>query len=242
MFKYVLIISTFFSLNAVANNQCSDQAKHLKATYSVTSAGESSDKSTSELVLWRNNNSVAHQYPAINITQTWTLVRNKFIKPVRYFDAHERAIEYQPGERIHGHTERDFSYRYQLISNDLLEKMTLLSTSENGCYSAQVFTLNTPSATMSLTWLPELLLIKKFEVNKNNVTQQWQLQNVSFNADTDAFFSIRDTYQSTDYADIGDDHTDPFLTKMVTQGFIEPAASGIYDHHGTPLKGSTHSH
>ena len=242
MFKYVLIMSLFFSLNAIANNQCSEQAKHLKATYSVTSAGENRDKSTSTLILWRNNTSVAHQYPQVNITQAWTLVRDKWIKPVRYFDAHQRAIEYQPGERIHGQTERDFSYRYQLIKNDLLNRMHLQSTSGEGCDTLQVLTLNEGNVTMTLAWFPERLLIKQFKVVERNMMREWQLQNVDFNLNTQEFFAIRDAYQSTDYADIGDDHTDPFLTKMVTQGFIEPAASGFYNQHGHALSGASHSH
>ena len=73
------------------------------------------------------------------------------------------------------------------------------------------------------------------------MVREWTLQDVNYNADTNTFFAKRESYQSTDYADIGDDHTDPFLTKMVNQGFIEAGASGYYDQHGQAI-GSSHTH
>ena len=71
--------------------------------------------------------------------------------------------------------------------------------------------------------------------------RSWTLTNADYEADVSNFFAKRVDYQATDYADIGDDHTDPFLTKMVTQGFIEAGASGFYDQHGRALKGE-HNH
>ena len=67
----------------------------------------------------------------------------------------------------------------------------------------------------------------------------WQQQSLSHEqADINAFFASRYGYQTTDYADIGDDHTDPFLTNMVHQGFIEAGASGFYNASGEALEGS----
>jgi hypothetical protein len=40
------------------------------------------------------------------------------------------------------------------------------------------------------------------------------------------------TYQTTDYADIGEDHTNKFITKMVTSVHIGGLASGIYNDEG----------
>ena len=40
--------------------------------------------------------------------------------------------------------------------------------------------------------------------------------------------NVLPAYQTTDFADIGDDHTDPFLTDMVHQGFIEHGSDGVY--------------
>jgi len=246
MLKFLLIgfsaLTLSYNASALAQEQCSSEAHNLSASYTITTARKQGPETTSAFVLWRHNNTVAHQYPSAGITQAWTLVHDKYIKPVRYFDNHERAIEYQPGESIHGHVERDYSYRYQLISDTMLAKMTRQSVSGTGCDKVEVLTLKDDKLTMTLTWLPALTLIKDFTVTEANVTRHWNLASVDTAIDTAAFFNHRDSFQSTDYADIGDDHTDPFLTKMVTQGFIESGASGFYDQHGNALDGAGHAH
>ena len=220
---------------------CEKNDANLHAAYETSIKSPSKDPKTTSLHLWRNANNVAHEYPVTNITESWTLVRERFIKPTRYFDAHERAIEYQPGETIHGKKETDFSYRYQLISDKLINAMSLDKKDGKGCDTVEYYSLESPQGKFTLKWLPYLKLVAFFSVDKNGVTREWKLTNVDFNANTEAFFSKRRDYQSTDYADIGDDHTDPFLTKMVTQGFIEAGASGFYDEHGHSI-GETHSH
>ena len=220
---------------------CEKNDANLHAAYETSIKSPSKDPKTTSLHLWRNANNVAHEYPVTNITESWTLVRERFIKPTRYFDAHERAIEYQPGETIHGKKETDFSYRYQLISDKLVNAMSLDKKDGKGCDTVEYYSLESPQGKFTLKWLPYLKLVAFFSVDKNGVTREWKLTNVDFNANTEAFFSKRRDYQSTDYADIGDDHTDPFLTKMVTQGFIEAGASGFYDEHGHSI-GETHSH
>jgi len=55
------------------------------------------------------------------------------------------------------------------------------------------------------------------------------------------FFRIRGSYQTTDYADIGDNESDPFLLKMMNLGFIKHGASGFYDAQGHALK-KRHNH
>ncbi|WP_232364963.1 hypothetical protein [Salinimonas marina] len=196
---------------------------------------------SSSLSLWRMDNKVAHQYPATQITEVYTLVRNKLIKPVRYFDNHQRAIEYQPGETIHGKRETDFSYRYQLISDTFIDKMTLVGSTDKNCNQTNTYELKTATSFFKLVWRVKHQLIERFEIKQDNMHRIWTLTNADFDADISTFFAKRVDYQSTDFADIGDDHTDPFLTRMVTQGFIEAGASGFYDQHGNALEGE-HNH
>ena len=223
------------------HTKCELEAGNLKADYTVTTRRGFTPGNSTEISLLRYNNTVAHQYPHVGITETWTMVRNKLIKPVRYFDKHERAIEYQPGESIHGRVEKDFSFRYQLISNTLLNKMTLERSEGKGCMRIEYLTYQNSKVDMTLAWLPELKLIQQFRVNEKNTTREWSLVSVDDNVNLEAFFESRDKYKATDYADIGDDHTDPFLTNMVNQGFIEAGASGFYDQNGNAI-GEGHRH
>ncbi|GGW95216.1 hypothetical protein [Alteromonas halophila] len=236
LFLTALLISTASDL------QCDKDARHLTASYSVTTSQANSSPRTSQLVLWRNGERVAHQYPQTQVTEAWTHVKHQWLKPMRYFDAHQRAIEYQPGERIHGKVDSDWSYRYQLVSNALLSRMHLRDTTGTGCQTVQSFELEENGRTLTLSWLPALHLVKSFTASTANTRSHWSLETLHHNADnTAAFFTKRAQYKSTDFADIGDDHTDPFLTNMVNQGFIEAGASGFYDSHGQAMSGS-HSH
>ena len=227
--------------NLDTHTKCELEAGNLKADYTVTTRRGFTLGNSTEISLLRYNNTVAHQYPKVGITETWKMVRNKLIKPVRYFDKHERAIEYQPGESIHGRIEKDFSFRYQLISNTLLNKMTLERSEGKGCMRIEYLTYQNNKVDMVLAWLPELKLIQHFRVIEKNTTREWSLVSVDHNLNLEAFFESRDKYKATDYADIGDDHTDPFLTNMVNQGFIEAGASGFYDQNGNVI-GEGHRH
>jgi hypothetical protein len=92
---------------------------------------------------------------------------------------------------------------------------------------------------IELQWLVESQLISYYSWQKGNNQEVWQLQNLHHDAALiDDFFSQRADYQGTDFADSGDDHSDPFLIKMVTPGFIEHGASGFYDDKGNALDGA----
>ena len=100
---------------------------------------------------------------------------------------------------------------------------------------------------MDLTWFSELRIVNTFTIKDTlagTILESWSLQSVQLDSDKIShFFKSRHSYFSTDFADIGDDHTDPFLTKMMNLGFIEKGASGIYDTQGNPMMNkNAHSH
>ena len=70
--------------------------------------------------------------------------------------------------------------------------------------------------------MPQKQLIQNLEVKHPRFTETWELTSLNLDkTEIAAEFAAREQYLSTDYADIGDDHTDPFLTQMVNLGFIE---------------------
>lgn len=216
---------------------------HLKATYNIEREVINKPPQTTELVLWRKgNNHVMHQYPQTGISQYWFLAANNRIQAVRYFDNHQRAIEYQAGESVHGKQEKDWSYRYQLISKQLLSGLTKTSTEGDGCGKREHYTGNANHRSIKMTWLPELELVQHFELSTPKFRETWQLQQDNHDPErVNRAFAKRSHYQTTDFADIGDDHHDPFLTQMVNLGFIEHGASGFYDDKGNALEGE-HKH
>jgi hypothetical protein len=239
-------------LAAQLRHQCANSAEsvnHLIAKYQIIKNAMSKNKlgDSLQLTLVRNKNEVAHQYPQTGITESWQLNHADQIKSIRFFDKHERAIEYQPNERVHGKTESDWSYRNQLISDSLLNKFTTTEISNEGCNRIEKKTYTNHEITMDLTWFSELRIVNTFTIKdtlSGSILESWSLQSVQLRSDQILdFFKSRHSYFSTDFADIGDDHTDPFLTNMMNLGFIEKGASGFYDIQGNPMMDKKdHSH
>ncbi len=232
----------------LSNDQCSDlalPASNLIAVYEIAKSNHSSDKLGQELqiTLVRNGNEVAHQYPQTGITESWQLNQASQIKSTRFFDRHERAIEYQPGEKVHGKSESDWSYRNQLISDSLLSKFTTTAVTNEGCNRLETKQFSKDGLLMDITWFPELRLVSRFTIKQkdaDSIVESWSLKRLTLsNNQITPFFKSRYAYYATDYADIGDDHTDPFLTKMMNLGFIEQGASGFYDTKGNPMAGDS---
>lgn len=217
------IVLLYLSTKAVAHP--------LNAKYTITTQDNQTQAvlRTTQLNLWRTEKRVAHQYPATGITEGWEYISPTLIKATRYFDQHQRAIEYPPGERVHGKTEYDWSARNQFVSNEVLQSLELISSKQDKNNKIHVYQGKNKHSTITLHWMPEHKLVKQLKIVKHNITQIWQLKIMDITSDkVGHFFASHDHYQSTDYADIGDDHTDPFLSQMVHLGFIEHSASGLY--------------
>jgi hypothetical protein len=103
--------------------------------------------------------------------------------------------------------------------------------------------LNDGRLSMDITWFSELRLVSSFIIKEKDsprILESWSLKSLTLsNKQITPFFKSRYAYYATDYADIGDDHTDPFLTKMMNLGFIEHGASGFYDTQGNPMSGDS---
>lgn len=236
LFLFSLILSS--ALHA----QCTIDSSFLRADYQLSTLKEGQLTHSNSLILWRDGQTVAHQFPQTDITESWYLLKNNQIKPTRFFDHYQRAIEYQPGEKVHGKTEKDWAFRKQLVSQQLFSQLDLVSETGEGCDKIQTFSKETSTAKIVLKWLPELHLLSYFSSTFGNQQEIWQLgATQSDKTQIKAFFAQRNAYQSTDFADIGDDHSDPFLAKMINLGFVEHGASGFYNADGQAI-GGEHNH
>lgn len=189
-------------------------------------------KKDTQVLVQRTHNQVTHYYPSTAIIEGWELNLANQLKPTRYFQAHKRAIEYQANEHIHGKIERDWSYRYQLISEKLLAQSSLISQQGEACELSETRLVSTNRARYEITYKPHQKTLLRLDIkalNNEQVIETWVLQHAQYDEQAaKTWFAQLAQYQSTDYADIGDDHSDPFLTKMVSIGFIEAGASGHY--------------
>ena len=232
------------------------QANLSQVNNAKRSLSPTKTKISQQLNFLRKKNSVIYQNESTHITEQWHLQHNKAISLTRYFDIEKQGIEYQANEMKNTHSWQQFRL---MISPDLLKSMTLIKQEGEGCNKIQHYTQTSPDKkhTITLTWLPELELIdflevKTIAISVNSVTgmqsnnfQQittWQLDDFSTSSKkVTTAFNAWQAYQSTDYADIGDNESDPFIAKMIHQGFVEHGASGFYHADGSPIK-QHHNH
>lgn len=217
----------------------------LLANYEITVKHNNHDhpESTRQLNLWRlSANQVVHQFSQQQLSQHWTLQKNNRVKLLKLFDAHDRGVEYA-AEDIKGHQKRDWSEKYQLLSDDFLAQLSLVKSYQDETYgTVQVLSVESDTRKLLVEWLPEHKLLKSVRSQGPQSSEHWQLVNLS--ADIDKIKSqaqLWDKYYLTDYADIGDNESDPFLMQMINLGFVEEAASGFYNDKGQQIQGQ-HSH
>ncbi|MCC2616199.1 hypothetical protein LJ739_08105 [Aestuariibacter halophilus] len=227
-------------LPLAANALC--QSSTLMATYEIERQHGTQPPTLDTLVLVRHGDNVLHIHPNAGLSEGFHRTATGAIQVIRHFDQHQRSIEYAPNEKVHGRQEADWSLRYQLISNDLLNHLPVNETQGQGCERQQIRQRVTDSERTTLHWQPEQQRMSALSVVRENYRERWTLKAVSTDAQAiQQAFEQRLGYQTTDYADIGDDHTDPFLLRMVNLGFIEAGASGFYNADGKALEGH-HQH
>lgn len=182
------------------------------------------------LQLWRNKNQVAIHYPETGITELWEKTKNDKLHLVRFFESHQRGIEYQPGEINGSH---DWSAKHQLISDSMIATMQLETTTGNGCERVRSYSRTTPKGSSQLEWLENKGLIASYIEVTDRYKSTSTLQAISTDSNkVKEKFETLNSYQTTDYTDVGDNESDPFLMGMINLGFIEHGSTGFYDSNG----------
>ncbi|WP_286234376.1 hypothetical protein [Thalassotalea sediminis] len=213
----LLIFVLFFNVNAVLAAACKQNPSQLIAHYRVTEG----DSQHQKLTLARFNNQAGQFYHDKNYGDWWSKSSNSHLMLTRYFPAFKKAIEYQPSEIKLEASENTWQKQWQMISDQFIAKMTPQHIESKGCLRVEMLTLKEHDVEYILHWLPMLRLVEQLEVvSKGQVLKSWQL--IALNdqpADVQQYVKNLSTYQTIDYADIGDNEADPFLAKMIHQGF-----------------------
>lgn len=224
-----------------ANFSCDALNKNQLIAHYVQSEG---DKDQRQLNLWRFDSKVMQEYlpPAISIY--WALDEKAGIWRTQYFDNHQRAIEYD-AERLDQEQSQQRWQRYsQLLSNDEVAAMDKVGSYGQACSHVDYYTKLEGNKNYKLWWLSELNLPLRYEIKTEGAVDPtiWTL--VKLDKDLKRIqqgLAKRENYHATDFADIGDNESDPFLLNMMNLGFIEHGASGFYNAEGHSM-GDAHHH
>lgn len=246
IFMCVLIVGAWPAAAASAKqDDCASEV--LGARYSIAMTQSKNGKqetSEHEFNLWRKGDLVVHEDGRKKIAELWHKLPNGFISMTRYFDTHQRAINYHSVDLNNGRGEKNWLVKYQIVSDALLQSMTLKESHGEGCLNVEHYLLSASSpdqASLSIEWYPHLRLVHAYMLTNDTQSLSWTLNEIVHDpAIVMAQFDKWQAYDDTDYADVGDNESDPFLQKMINMGFIEHGASGVYDAGGHGLGGHAH--
>lgn len=223
-----------------SSEQC-PPTENLWARYQLSDVTDGHPSSSTSVTLVRSPDQVAYRYQATAITELWEQTPGGRLRLVRNFDQHRRGIEYQPVEIKGSH---DWGTKQHLLSRQLRDELKLVSVSGSRCDRIEHYQGSREHQTFSLDWHTRLQLPQVFvvEEQQGKKRQRWELVEVTTEETRVAgVFDSLSHYQTTDYADVGDNESDPFLMKMINLGFVEHGNQGFYDADGESLDGG-HQH
>ncbi|MCP4324401.1 MAG: hypothetical protein GY951_09050 [Psychromonas sp.] len=229
------VFTLLFSANVFSAPQCKQYQQPLLATYQISYNNQHNQKVQQTLQILRSKNQITYIYPQQAISEQWLLQKNSNMRLTRYFEKYQRGIEYQAADMPDlDQAKASWLQKYQLISPTFISQLQKEKTEDKECNPAEIFHSKAESKQqVSLKWnayyqLPISLTINQFQ---NNTV--WQLLDLQSNEQQiSEKLTNYDNFQLTDYADIGDNEADPFLAKMINQGFIKHSHSGFYSSNG----------
>lgn len=197
------------------------EAELLIATYRVSFVEEHDKRTVNKTVnIYRMDNKIAYDYVDEGFVEVWSSTLNGQVQLTKLFPQYKRGIEYQSADLIKPVM---WESKYHIIAPSKLQNLQskLKSNGQQGCKQTQDYDVVGNDQLLALSWmsnisLPSLLAFTNTKGDK----MTWQLESLSFEqAILDDQFKQWDSYYLTDYTDIGDNEQDPFLAKMIYQGF-----------------------
>lgn len=247
MNRFISFLALLLPALALAED-CANNPQELGARYTVQQQTKLNFANPApqerQLSLWRHQGLVAHVHESDGLADIWTKQPNGWLRPVRYFDEAKRGIEYMATEVNGGKGEKDWSLRYQLISDRMMNALVKVDETGDGCDRLVSYEGTIGKARITLSWMPHYQLVNFYEESRPDRMIRWKLEGIIVDpALVAAPFESRKPYQTTDYADIGDSENDPFLRTLIHQGFVAHGASGFYDASGKEMSsGYGHVH
>lgn len=206
----------------------------FKATYNVrTPNGEHA------LEYYRNGNVVAYSYPSQKITEVYRRLKNGNVALMKAFDAYKRAIEY---DTIDIETEGDTISWESHANLPSPERMHLLANRVPCSLSEQFehYIKRGNFSYVEMMWSRSKDILIALEVYEHKrLKYRYVLENLT---PIDNHLDLIHDYESTDFADIGDNEHDPFLVKLIDLGFVSHHEVNVLDTDGHLIKQEHLSH
>lgn len=192
------------------------------------------------LEILRYGSDTALYNPARQIGEWWLLADAKRPRFHRLFGEQQRRIDYTTGDL------RALGVNVNIASIESFAVAPLLGRLKAGeplaaCPAVRHYSGEINGSHYEVYWHPELKLPLLLAINNGKQQRRWQASALISEAAVTQRFGQWQAYQPTDFADIGDMETDPFLAKLITQGFVEHAHPTAYNSDGTVISSDSHA-
>nr|WP_238560545.1 hypothetical protein [Shewanella oneidensis] len=207
-----------------ASTQCvTVEAAHLKAQHQVTNAKGHRWQMTQlrdgqDVIIQRDNTTF----------EQWA-TNGEY---VRYFPVEKRSVTYRKGDLRALNIQHDREQLYHVVSPALATNMAKTKLKQLPCFEAKGFAGKVNGMESQLDWIASIELPQQFNLGKVLSYRLITVEPYSH----EAFVALTQSYQDIDFADVGDSESDPFIAKMINQGFIEHGCSGFYSSEGHAIE------
>ncbi len=232
-FLLLLLTQMSSALELTCNKTTTDA---LDATYTINST-----KGTNNVGYYRYKDSVAYNYSAQNISELYKKSRNDTALLTRAFVKDRRAIEYDAIDMRTEKQSTSWNQHKNLATPEQFNFTHVEVEQKNGC-NIEHYSLHKDGVDVTMTWLKNYEVLVKLEVKKEaKISYVYMLDSLKLEDKKPAHMAMIENFDSTDYADIGDNESDPFFTKMITLGFVTHHEANIFDEKGNRLE-LAHAH
>ncbi|GAB1148997.1 MAG: hypothetical protein SwBeaBPW_32880 [Shewanella algae] len=240
-------------------NVCAAKPGRFQASYQIT-VGSGEQARQQQLTLTRFDDTIIYQRSPVSY-EAWH--RNG--EYVRYFPQEKRSISYRRGDLLALNIHTDLDRQFHLISPAALSQFEKGQSLQDSCFTRQSYSFKSKSheesqgeshreshshanksaanepQSLQLSWLSELELPAEMTITQGEQRIVYRLSKLT-PVSPEGFKRLTSGFQDLDFADVGDSESDPFIAKMITQGFIQHGSSGFYSADGQQLDGGHHSH
>lgn len=231
----VLFLSVLVSFTHAAE-KCDGASAPIFAEYKQLKNG----KAVESFNFYRlSDQEVIYDYLDTNIAKYWFKTKNEQVKTSHLFHEFQRLIEYEAAD-LSGNSKATWEGKFTVLSKGFLSKLKK-GQSNNACEST--YAGNVKGVHWIVEWSEVLNLPLSIIQTQDKHSVSLKMHHFSEGGKAVSAMKRRiGDYQSTDYADVGDNESDPFLRKMIRLGFVKHGASGFYDSEGNQQSDHGHDH
>lgn len=168
---------------------------------------------------------------------------------VKHFNAHARAIEYEPVDIGSPTIDVGWNQKFHLLPSEvheqLIKSMAGNAVSIDNCVYQFEYEIKEKGLVIDVEWnqkmqLPQRMVVLQTDQRNRQAIIETRttinLKSSDVNAElVERKFKEWDKHLTLDFADIGDNESDPFVMTMINFGFIKHGALGFYDSSGQQL-------